>query len=237
MKTYPFYRYTDTEDLYHSNLYLPEKRKLLQLNNWTADNISYKENSEGFRSSEFVEGGILCLGCSLTLGLGLDEDNIWPNILGQALGIPVNNLGLPAFSNDGCFRLADHYITTLKPRMVFMLTPSKNRFEIKIDEGYRSLIPAYLYPNMQKYHKERGIEDYIPFLKNWVANNENFELNFKKNVLAIKSLCGEVPFFHQTAEETRELTIEGDLARDLVHPGRKWQHIIASKFIDMAMNN
>ena len=228
-----FLQYVDSEEVFNRNMNDPERRRLLELNNWTKDNITYTVNSHGFRSEEFRENGILFLGCSLTHGLGLALEDTWVYKVASILNLPINNLGMNAYGGDGCYRLAREYIPKLKPSMVFYLSPSKNRFEIKMADAHQPISVELLHPAVTPKLKQLGVEKYIPFITDWFMEEENSQLNYEKNLIAIQSLCRDIPFYHLSTEDTLLPKDDTDLARDLQHPGRRWQRSIADKFIKM----
>ena len=39
---------------------------------------SYRINSEGFRGKDFDNISVIALGCSITLGIGVHEEDSWP---------------------------------------------------------------------------------------------------------------------------------------------------------------
>lgn len=232
-----FLKYVDSEEVFDKNMSDPEKKRLLELNNWTKDSITYHINEHGFRSGKFQENGIVFLGCSFTHGLGLALEDTWVYKVAQEFNLPINNLGKVAYGGDGCFRLAREYVPKLNPKMVFFLAPSKNRLEIKMNKhNYQPLGVDLLNPAVQHRHKQMGIEGYVSFITDWFMQEENAQLNFEKNLMAIQYLCRDTKFYYLSSEDFYETPPESDLARDLHHPGRKWQDNIAKKFIDMAKN-
>lgn len=60
----------------------------------TQDTLYYKFNNLGYRTKELdtLDDYILVFGCSYTEGVGLFEDEIWCNLLGNELGIGILNL-------------------------------------------------------------------------------------------------------------------------------------------------
>ena len=74
-----------------------------------------------FRSDRFdtSDDGILFLGCSLSLGVGIDDEQlVWPWIVGKHFNKKVWNLGIGAQGEDMCFKLAQKWIPKLKPSAV-----------------------------------------------------------------------------------------------------------------------
>ena len=49
--------------------------------------IEYRMNEHGYRSNSLTQSGgrkILTLGCSWTMGVGVDNDKIWPTLIGNS---------------------------------------------------------------------------------------------------------------------------------------------------------
>lgn len=91
-----FYPYDDSALYQESLLRLPA--------NWPWRNkiIRYDLNSLGYRAPEFGivnwSEVIICFGCSMTFGIGVNDSDTWPQALSQLTGIPVVNLAVPGGS-------------------------------------------------------------------------------------------------------------------------------------------
>ena len=120
----------DTEALFNKHQKSKATRLQLKELGWTKDNILYKFNEHGFRSDSFSESpGAIFIGCSVTFGVGLPYENIWPTLVSKKLNLSCWNLGQPAGSLDTCYRLAKYWIPVLKPKYIFILAPSMYRRE------------------------------------------------------------------------------------------------------------
>ena len=122
----------DTKEVFLEHQSNDDTRKALKKLNWTEDNVKYKFNSQGFRSDDFNSKGdsIVWLGCSHTLGIGINFEDTASYIVSRQLGYNCFNLGLAGGSNDTCFRFAYHWIEKLHPKIVVIMAPSIYRFEI-----------------------------------------------------------------------------------------------------------
>lgn len=198
---------SDTEERYLEHL--KTHWGSLNVNGWI-DNpyFTYKFNSHGFRSDEFShEPSVVFLGCSHTTGIGLPAEDTWPRIIAKELNLKCFNLGIGASSNDTAFRLANHYIPQLKPKLVIWLSTDISRIEL------HTLSNAV--ENHGAWTENGGY-----FLDNWLTNPINGEANFLRNSLAIEYICKQhnIKFVHDTA--LRHMARQ-DLARDLMHCGKK----------------
>lgn len=213
---------TDSPEEFESNLAKPNSRAILERNGWIDNRIEYRFNSHGFRADEFEpdEKSIIFLGCSFTLGTGLTYEHTWPYIVSQSLGVKNYNLGISGGSNDSAFRLGNHFIPQLKPSLVIFAGTAADRLDV-IDEKVTTLryncIPKHLDSD---------------FYKDWITYQENGELNWCKNQLAIEYLCKEhsIPYIYLSFIDLITWPLE-DNGRDIIHPGIGINSRIAEKII------
>lgn len=225
---------SDSEDRFTANMADPKQRARLEEFGWTRDNVSYTFNKDGFRSEEFTDGvndSVLFLGCSLTVGIGVDLESSWAYKVASSLGLRRYNLGIGAGSADTCFRLAHHWIPRLRPKYVMMLTPSAARMEMVLEKHLVNLTPQLL-----NYMEKHYAEMLQGFYTGWLAHPANGELNRLKNVMGVQSICNsigvplvEIPTENCGIGDARWVS---KLGRDLMHPGREWNEVVASRFVD-----
>ena len=94
--------------------------------------IEYRMNEHGYRSNSLTQSGgkkILTLGCSWTMGVGVDNDNIWPTLVGNRYDKSVVcNYGMYGTS---CEFIAKQYYKILhsgyKPDIVLVIWPGFSR--------------------------------------------------------------------------------------------------------------
>ena len=210
---------SDTEELYLQNL--KTNQGSLSVNGWIDyPGFTYKFNSHGFRSDEFSnEPSILFLGCSHTTGIGMPAEDTWPRIVSSKLGLKCFNLGIGASSNDTAFRLAHHYIPVIKPEIVVWLSTDISRIELHTLDG--NVEPHGVWTENGGY-----------FLNHWLTNPLNSESNFLKNSLAIEHICksSDVKFLHKKIYDCMHNL---DLARDLMHYGKKSHLACANSILEL----
>jgi hypothetical protein len=87
--------------------------------------IEYKTNSLGYRDKEFDgKSDILALGCSMTYGQGLPQENIWIDVLSKKLNISFSNLASRGDSTIGQIIKAFYYFQKFgNPKIVVALFP------------------------------------------------------------------------------------------------------------------
>jgi hypothetical protein len=205
-----FWNGSDYEKLYQSNIKDPNNCALLEKYGWIDTTIEYRFNQQRFRADEFDNRNCgLSLGCSFTRGIGLKEEQTWPSVLSKLSGLHFWNLGVGGGAMDTCTRLLDYYISKLKPRIVILLSPPKNRFEFH-DDGFWHIMGINA-PNFQDFQKV------------YYAYDENSIINHRRNMLAMKQICAQhnTPFYSWECSNTNAFVSieESDLARDLLHQG------------------
>ena len=182
--------------------------------NWiTDDAIHYEFNSNGFRGDEFSRESFIALGCSFTMGSGLHQSQIWPEILSKKLDIPVSNLGVYSAALDTCYRLLEAYIDELCPKFVVLCKPPIHRFEILNDSLGRIVTP----------HAQINDE----LCRTWYSYDENSCINSRKNIRAMYQLCYEKNIKFYIMPEL----VTVDDARDFQHSGPISHETMVEKFL------
>jgi len=207
---------------YNYYLYTPDKPVL---NDWVK--LSYQLNSYGFRCEEMPNEkkprSIITIGCSNTFGIGMPVGQIWPTLVGNTLRHRPYNLGICAGSHDSAFRVLLSWLPKIRPSHVFFLEPPGVRYETQTNSmGF----------HMSSIHAPDPVAMRFETEGEWILSRE-------KTMRAIKSLCDqfETPFYHTHQDNDDEFfTIfdNHDLARDLMHAGRKRHIFWAMKFLKMA---
>lgn len=200
------------------------KDTLEQLGWLDPDVISYKFNSYGFREEEFdnSKAGI-ALGCSLTSGIGLPLDTVWPSVLSKKLNTKIWNLGVGGSSADTAFRLLDNWLPQLNAKFVIFCIPPNGRFEVHYDDIYHTLGPW-------------GTDHLHTIIyKRWILSDQNIQINLRKNILSMKQLCFEknIPFI--------SINFDGidtsKTARDLLHVGIDGHKYIAEQAYNLLLKS
>jgi len=207
----------DTEELYQQHL----KSRPLDLARLGhgPDNITYKFNSDGFRSEEFQQHSIVFLGCSITFGIGLALDSLFATKVAAALDLPLANLAVSGSSNDTAFRIAHYWLPRLRPARVILVSPQATRMELLTHQPQQYRVNSH------------SLQD--RFYQQWLMNDQNSQLNQLKNQLAIGSICRAIGcLFDLFTVDQDVCTVEGDWARDLSHPGPASHAQTAQRILD-----
>ena len=216
----------DTEDKYQNNL-TTQYQKLLD-NNWIDRQFTYQFNSHGFRCSEFTtDPSIMFLGCSHTCGIGLPIENTWAYVVSKQLNLNMINLGIGGSGPDTAFKLANHYIPQLKPKIVVYVQPPPGRFSMLLRTGK--------YQEFNAGHLDQIDQSLVKFYEQWILNDENIELHSIKHKLAIQALCyqNNIKFVFIKGKEYSTV----DYARDLNHAGINSNKQFAVKVLDKINQN
>lgn len=110
-------------------------------NYWKNKNVRYDLNEHEFRTSHKFENlkdneFILAVGCSITMGVGIDEDSRWSNQIEKSLNIPVVNLGVGGSDIHTAIRNVCSYIRHYsKPKAIIVQIPELTRFSFLKSNG------------------------------------------------------------------------------------------------------
>lgn len=206
----------DSKERYEYNLKNDHTR--LEKFGWLENqNFTYKFNSHGFRCDEFNDDdGIIFLGCSHTVGVGLPLEKTFSQIISKNLNLQCINLAVPATSNDTAFRLASYWIPKIKPKIVVMMSPDPARFELITEIGKINFMPTPV-----------PAKKYEGFYNDWIVNNDNSLLNQEKNKFGVEILSqkNSSKFIFLDALTTIDYI---DYGRDLWHSGLHCNRNIAN---------
>lgn len=210
----------DNKELYESNY--KKKYYMLLENGWINSTVSYTFNKHGFRCPDFTDSpSIMFLGCSLTIGIGINIEESWSYQVANYLNLAFVNLGQGGGSNDTAFRLGYHWISRLKPKIVYFMKAEPQRTEIITDRGINVILPNHdILPEFKGYYSS------------WITEPTNSKMNYMKNELALKTLCAENNCLFVTDNAVDRFKNRVDLARDLAHPGIKTNQLIAESVIN-----
>jgi hypothetical protein len=209
----------DTEELYKQNL--KNRYDELAKNGWIDNPFTYKFNSLGFRCEEFTQDPtIMFLGCSCTVGIGLPQEFIWPEIVSKELKMQCANFGIGGGSCDTAFRMCHGYIDKIRPKLVIFMPPPGARLEL------------LNFDSIQNFVLSTSVDDL--FLKKWTADQNNNWFNKKKNILATRMICEDRGIkFIETTDQLLYPASGWDLARDLLHPGISAHANVASRLLEI----
>jgi hypothetical protein len=210
----------DSEQLYDHNM--KTRHSEMEANGWvdTKKHIVYKFNEWGFRSDAFEStGGIMFLGCSHVVGIGLPEHDTFSHIVSVNLNLNLYRMGIGAGSNDAAFRVADYWIPKLKPTYVVMVQTYNWRLELVSNDHVYNINTGHdtEFTNSAYYRK-------------FIDVPHNGNLLKKKNHYAVQQICDmhRSKFISIDADSDMFRTAHSlGFARDLAHVGKKGNQCIA----------
>jgi len=121
---------------------------------------NYKFNNQGFRCDEFTttsELPILFLGCSHTMGVSLELQDVWSKILLEKIKdhtgkkIPFWNLAIPGSSIDRQAIILEKFIHKLNPKLIFFSIPSMFRRHIVLNDKVIDYKLSHMSSNSKEY--------------------------------------------------------------------------------------
>lgn len=207
--------------------------------------IEYKFNSHGFRCDEFdipSEIPIVFLGCSITEGIGIRQNETWSYLLLEKIKqktnkyIPYWNLSLGGTGIDTQARNL-YFLTNIlnkKTKFVFSLMPQPYRREYKVESNeYRNWLPNWLRDdaplnthinpifsdsNFSIHQSERSLMTIDTLCR---QNDAKMCCTFWDNTLLTKekTLIDSFPLIDLFSINLRINAFRPNIARDGLHPG------------------
>jgi len=141
----------------------------------------YTYNSLGFRGDEISKNGfkVMSIGCSLTEGVGVNNDETWSSQFSKLLRDGVDlNLGISGRSNDYISRSLMTFYDLLNPDLVLIMYTSPIRREFYTENaGIEPFIPTQSWGYMEETEDGKKIQSKLTELQN---DSEDF-INWYKN--------------------------------------------------------
>lgn len=200
--------------------------------------ITYTFNEHGFRADSFYDEPsfrIVTCGCSMTVGVGVSDDETWPAVLKAKVqeftGETASNwnLATSGASPDYVTRILHKIDTVLYPELVFVYWPPIARLELPAPYEEGKVIQTAI--GDLDFPKILVDEDYLLF-------------NFKKNLNFLKSLYNNhsaifysdpvVNTLVQNQMQDNNPFVIDTGARDGMHPSPEWHDRVAEYFFQMA---
>lgn len=224
---------TDSEEKFNEHWRDVNKRKILLENGHDRNSISYDIDSRGFRNPEGVDisESILTLGCSFTFGVGSRREDTWSHILANKLDMPYYNAGIYGTGADTCYRIVRTLVPENKPKAVYALVPDKNRLELISDFVYDGSPSTFSVWTLSDPDYDEQFGNFFDL----IMDEFPLTLQQERNILSMEQICFEngVPFYYIISENLKfEYGFENN-ARDLEHPGIRYNNDIADMFYEI----
>ena len=229
-----FWCHSDYKENFNKN---PNKKQ------WENVDISYQFNSQGFRTYDLPslvgQKVDIALGCSLTLGIGLPVEVIWPTLIEKESKFPMLNLGQGGGSSDTVARILTNVCSLYDIQNVYILWPDASRFEIYNNDFNLKADPLVFFMHarvadikhmghmgamdtgmsIQRFYKNQSIVHTLAKLYNFKVSEHFYAIGqeFQKPL--------NMPFslYHLA---------DGDRARDGIHPGLILHENLAKIFLN-----
>lgn len=171
--------------------------------------IDYKFNDYGYRASFNYEDlldtkKIICIGCSFTEGVGLDETETWPYLLSKKIGLPYINLGIASGSQGYVVWQIMNVLKNIQKDNIFVLSPPSGRFFELTDTEFE---------NKQSWHVETPQKTYSNF--------------YDLNDFMVSSICKA---YNISFLNSMDFGTDWNLAKDNQHFDVEYQQEIAKQF-------
>jgi hypothetical protein len=232
-------KYWNPEGFEHSSYVGSLKKRMNQTYTTEDGDVSnlctYSYNELGFRGDSIKKEGfkVMSLGCSITEGFGVNDDETWPSQFCSHIENGVNlNFGMGGRSNDSICRCLISYYDLIKPDLVLIMYTFPHRREIYTEGGgIESYMPTKF---LRKFHDEKEesvIKNCLDILQN---DNSDF-INWYKNHMLIKLFLeskkcnwiwdgSNLPIKYNYTEFNRFMSMGNfkmDRGSDNLHPGPK----------------
>jgi hypothetical protein len=235
---------SDSADMFEQNKLEFEKKSGITFP-WDETSIKYRINSHGFRGDDFepIEGeSFIALGCSMTFGVGIKEEQTWVSRLSEQLGIHGYNLGAPGQGFETFFRVLSYWLPILKSKTVFVyINPGVRR------EWFNANANPSAFHTMGAWHHD--LDHYTEHEFEMFMNQTEASVAKARALYAIKGICEQYGATVVMLECERDEVIEGltqangvdipvgayndntvDPSRDIIHPGPIFNERLAESF-------
>ena len=146
----------------------------------------YTYNELGFRGDSVNKKGfkVMSLGCSLTEGVGVNDNETWPHYFSQLIPNSVDlNFGISGASNDLIIRILITYFDLIKPDLVLIMYTEPIRKEVYTKSGE---IHPYSPTGKWGYMVDTDDGNKIQLYKTLLQNDNEDTINWYKNHLLVK---------------------------------------------------
>ena len=174
--------------------------------------VQYKWNDYGYRASFdytpiLTEDKIVCIGCSFTEGVGLDEEETWPDMLASKLNKPYLNLGLACGSDGYIVWQIMNVLQNIQTNNIYVLKPPPARSFFLNDTTF---------DNIQSGDIEKP--------------DVSFTRQYEYNRFTLNSICERYNIKHIDCLQFGKMFTT---AKDDQHFGIDYQTVITNEFLNL----
>ena len=249
---------TDSNKFFEANLKTKEAKLLQRYINIP---VTYDVNKQNFRTPYEIDKPIkdkviVTLGCSMTFGVGMYSNFIWPSIVEQSTDYKVLNLGLPGMGVEHSYIALNRAIEAgWNIKKVLHFHPIFGRYVSFIDNEDGIFINV-IAANSDYKVNAKGVYKW-EYWRDWMTKQGYLFYDHKRAIDAITGLCmtNDINYYYVNTQpysryyrrknydldkldsvSTKMImeTAKGDLiARDLIHPSKFQHRTIANSFINL----
>ena len=205
---------------------------------------TYTYNELGFRGDSISKEGfkVMSIGCSLTEGIGVNNNETWPAQFTSLIPNGVNfNFGTGGRSNDFICRCLMSYYDLIKPDLVLIMYTYPHRKEFyTIDGGIEPFIPGLKWGYMEETNTGELIQNNLSQIQNdnedlinWYKNHQliNLFLESKKCNWSWNGSFLNTEYFDNFRFDA-DYNNFIDVGFDGTHPGPKHNTLYANRLYD-----
>ena len=205
---------------------------------------TYTYNELGFRGDSITKEGfkVMSLGCSLTEGVGVNDNQTWPAQFCSNIENGINyNFGTGGRSNDFIVRCLVSYFDLIKPDLVLIMYTYPTRKEYYTNSnGIEPYIPGQSWGFLEETPEGRAVQ----YLKDKLQNDNEDFINWYKNHLLISNFLEnkKTPFVWSDAiletqyNDNNKFSFDYypylDAGADGMHPGSKHHEYYAKNLYE-----
>lgn len=217
---------TDDKSVFNRNL---EKYS----EDWYYKNVSitYSMNDYGHRCKSLkdinLDNYILFLGCSTTLGLGIELEKSFSFLISQEKKCDYYNLSLSGTGIDVVEHNLINWFFTInkKPKYVVLQYPQPNRF-VATHPGYTSMVSYGTWTNIENVRKFIASAD----ISGYTYFKTKIFSNLVKSIVDVPCITLNLAGFPKV--DNSIIIKQYDLARDLIHGGIKTNEKVAELVLE-----
>lgn len=254
-----------TDELYVNDQYVNKTLRILASDVVDDGSITYSMNEHGYRSKSFdirTEYNVLTLGCSWTMGIGVNEKSVWGNVLTDKLQNILFDKKITHF-NYGMYGCSTSFIakqlykitkTKIIPDMVLIMWPGFSRRDYLTEDGMFRKIGGFRHASKKDLVWKNESED-LSFIE--LQNDFQDMMIFWESYKFVETLAKlhNIKIFHTIAGYYYEIFMKNIqhlnyvidkntfflptdcykndlLGRDKIHPGEQWHQNFGNSFFN-----
>lgn len=215
--------------------------------------FNYRQNNFGLRDNDIqLTTDMICIGCSISYGVGVPENLRWSNLVSKHLNLTFNNYSIPGLSSQEIVLILLSFLKFVKTKKILILLPDMFRSQMPFETPEGNITNVQIFDRFTVSpieHQKKLSEMYyklptVYHLENfrlWInilltcLSKEDVKLYLhswsKKTLDFINKFCkqGKNVYLNRI-QDYIPLDRKG---LDLLHPGLVYHKKIADQFIEL----